>query len=196
MESRPSRRQRNPSPLPGTMKPVADQAAWKDGSPYLQDHEHSLSQLGCNTAPSGCLTQDSDRIVSMKRDNDNAADGSDAAHSESIRWRPWPCESCRGGTTPLDFIVGSFSSSPQIPDIGRQRVTSETNPWSKSIPRGGGESSTLAASRSSGSVIRRRCGYTNRLVRTPASIGRRRWRPRSRIHMGLPSPDVKIASYE
>ena len=36
-----------------------------------------------------------------------------------IRWRPWPCESCSGGTTALGLLVGSADSGTEIPDLRR-----------------------------------------------------------------------------
>lgn len=36
-----------------------------------------------------------------------------------VRWRPWPCESCRGGSTPLGFLVGRFGSIPAVPHQDR-----------------------------------------------------------------------------
>ncbi|HEY4248981.1 MAG TPA: hypothetical protein VGM64_19305 [Lacunisphaera sp.] len=31
-----------------------------------------------------------------------------------VRWRAWPCASCRGATTPLSFLVSCFGSIPQV----------------------------------------------------------------------------------
>jgi hypothetical protein len=50
---------------------------------------------------------------------DQAGDSSQAADETCIRWRPWPCASCRGGATPLDFLVSCFGSIPQIPHRDR-----------------------------------------------------------------------------
>ncbi len=41
------------------------------------------------------------------------------ANKTLVRWRPWPCESCRGSSTALGFLVGSFGSIPEIPHRDR-----------------------------------------------------------------------------
>ncbi len=46
-------------------------------------------------------------------------DRSRSADQQVIRWRPWPCESCRGGSTPLGFLVRCFGSNPKVPQVGR-----------------------------------------------------------------------------
>jgi hypothetical protein len=36
-----------------------------------------------------------------------------------VRWRPWPCESCRGGSTPLGFLGTSSGANSEIPQVER-----------------------------------------------------------------------------
>ena len=63
----------------------------------------------------------------VKNTTSNLVETKDAV---CVRWRPWPCESCRGGSTPLDFIVGCFSSSPQVPkELGRNEVIDGFKRW-------------------------------------------------------------------
>jgi hypothetical protein len=50
---------------------------------------------------------------------DATADDLKAGDGSGFRWRPWPCESCSGGATPLDHLVRSFGSSPEVPNLGR-----------------------------------------------------------------------------
>lgn len=37
-----------------------------------------------------------------------------SADAASLRWRAWPCESCRGSTTALGFLVPSFGANAEI----------------------------------------------------------------------------------
>jgi len=50
-------------------------------------------------------------------------------HSESVCWRSWPCKSCSGGATPVDFLVGCFDSSPQNPEGDRNQVIDWFKKW-------------------------------------------------------------------
>jgi hypothetical protein len=59
--------------------------------------------------------------------DDTTTDPIEEPDSVSIRWRAWPCESCSGGSTPLDFLVGCFEASPEVPQFGRN----ETIDWFK-----------------------------------------------------------------
>jgi hypothetical protein len=53
----------------------------------------------------------------------------ETTHSESVRWRPWPCESCGGGSTPIDFLVRGFGSSPETPEGDRNQVIDWFKKW-------------------------------------------------------------------
>ncbi|HEV2692116.1 MAG TPA: hypothetical protein VG347_04405 [Verrucomicrobiae bacterium] len=46
-----------------------------------------------------------------------------------VRWRPWPCESCRGRSTPLDFLVRCFSPGPQVPESDRNEEIDWFKKW-------------------------------------------------------------------
>ena len=39
-----------------------------------------------------------------------------------VRWRPWPCESCGGGSTPIGFLVRCFGSGPEAPEGDRNQI--------------------------------------------------------------------------
>src|SRR4051812_47597309 len=51
------------------------------------------------------------------------------ADASRVRWRPWPCEGCRGGTTALDFLVGCLSASTEIPNIERNQQIDWLKMW-------------------------------------------------------------------
>ena len=55
----------------------------------------------------------------MGHADDHRRDRSQTAGSSLIRWRPWPCESCRGGSTTLGHLAGSVGSSEEVRDAGR-----------------------------------------------------------------------------
>jgi hypothetical protein len=50
----------------------------------------------------------------MNHAEDQTGDLSEQADYPLVRWRPWPCESCRGGSTALGFLVGSLGSITEI----------------------------------------------------------------------------------
>lgn len=55
----------------------------------------------------------------MGHADDERRDRSQAAGSSCIRWRPWPCESCSGGSTALGHLVGGLGSGEEVRDLGR-----------------------------------------------------------------------------
>jgi len=52
----------------------------------------------------------------MDHAQDATRDHAEAGNLSCFRWRPWPCESCSGGTTPIGFLVRCFGSSLQAPE--------------------------------------------------------------------------------
>ena len=56
-------------------------------------------------------------------------DLSGPADTALVRWRPWPCESCRGSATALGFLVGSFGSIPEIPHRDRNGEIDWQKKW-------------------------------------------------------------------
>lgn len=56
-------------------------------------------------------------------------DRAETADTACVRWRPWPCESCRGGSTPLGFLVRCFDSNPKVPDVGRNEEIDWFKKW-------------------------------------------------------------------
>ena len=65
----------------------------------------------------------------MSRAEDQAGNPSQPAHSARVRWRPWPCECCRGSSTALGFLVGRIGSSTEIPDLERNAQTDWLRKW-------------------------------------------------------------------
>jgi hypothetical protein len=57
------------------------------------------------------------------------------ADAPRVRWRPWPCESCRGSTTALDFLVGCVSASTEIPEIERNQQIDWLKKWEAGLLR-------------------------------------------------------------
>ena len=53
----------------------------------------------------------------------------ETTHCESVRWRPWPCESCGGGSTPIGFLIRCFGSSPETPKGDRNQVIDWFKKW-------------------------------------------------------------------
>jgi hypothetical protein len=55
------------------------------------------------------------------------------AQFDVIRWRPWPCETCRGGVTALDFIAGCHEAngalSGNTPDEIIDEMTALERVW-------------------------------------------------------------------
>ncbi len=56
----------------------------------------------------------------------NGAGPPDTAH---LCWRPWPCESCRGSSTPLGFLIRCFGTNPEIPEVERNEVIDWFKKW-------------------------------------------------------------------
>lgn len=46
-----------------------------------------------------------------------------------VRWRPWPCESCSGGSTALGFLVRSLVSDAKIPSLERNEEIDWLKKW-------------------------------------------------------------------
>ena len=55
----------------------------------------------------------------MRHADHETGDRSEAASSSLIRWRPWPCKSCCGGSTALGYLIGSIGSSAEISNVQR-----------------------------------------------------------------------------
>jgi len=55
----------------------------------------------------------------MSHGDHETRERSESASDPIIRWRPWPCESCRGETTPISHLDRSFGSSGEDPKGGR-----------------------------------------------------------------------------
>jgi len=65
----------------------------------------------------------------MTHAEDQTGDLSGQADHPLVRWRPWPCKSCRGSSTALDFLVGSFGSIPEIPHADRNGQIDWQKKW-------------------------------------------------------------------
>ena len=46
-----------------------------------------------------------------------------------VRWRPWPCESCGGSSTPIGFLGRCFDSGPEAPKGDRNQVIDWFKKW-------------------------------------------------------------------
>ncbi len=69
------------------------------------------------------------------------------AGPEGLCWRPWPCERCRRGSTPIGIVIGSGSTGKGVrPDdqdaIAELQVRSLVQ-WVESCPHGGAVLKTL-----------------------------------------------------
>ncbi len=66
----------------------------------------------------------------MDHAKDATRDYAEAEDPSCFRWRPWPCESCSGGTTPIGFLIGCPRPSAQAPGapIGERNLVID---WSK-----------------------------------------------------------------
>jgi hypothetical protein len=58
-----------------------------------------------------------------------AKDCTETADQACVRWRPWPCESCAGGATPLGFIVRCLGANPELPEVGRNQQIDWYKTW-------------------------------------------------------------------
>lgn len=65
--------------------------------------------------------------VFMMHVEDQGGDRAGPQSAVFIRWRPWPCASCRGGSTALDFLVRGLVSNTQ----GRGPQLNEKIDWLK-----------------------------------------------------------------
>ena len=67
----------------------------------------------------------------MNDDKNQTGDLSEPADSPLVRWRPWPCESCCGGSTPIGFLVRCFGASSETPagDSDRNQVIDWFKQW-------------------------------------------------------------------
>lgn len=43
-------------------------------------------------------------------------------HHQTFRWRPWPCESCCRGITPISFLVGCLGAGTAIQDGAPEEI--------------------------------------------------------------------------
>jgi len=50
---------------------------------------------------------------------------SESEEPESVRWRPWPCENCRGGASLLDYLLGRHEAGGEIPGGSEDEVIEE-----------------------------------------------------------------------
>lgn len=44
---------------------------------------------------------------------------------ELVRWRPWPCENCRGGAPLIDYLLGRHEAGGEIPGGSEDEVIEE-----------------------------------------------------------------------
>lgn len=68
----------------------------------------------------------------MEHAEDTKRDHTEAEDLSCFCWRPWPCESCSGGTTPIGFLVrcyGSSSQAPGVPEGDRNQVIDWSKTW-------------------------------------------------------------------
>jgi hypothetical protein len=65
----------------------------------------------------------------MSDAEDETGDCAQPADSTLIRWRPWPCESCRRDATALGFLVGRIGSSAEIPSVARNEQIDWLKKW-------------------------------------------------------------------
>ncbi len=68
-----------------------------------------------------------------------------SANYPLVRWRPWPCESCRGSATVLGFLVSSIGADKEFQEGGRngqidqkkKRQAALLLDWAQSCPHTG-----------------------------------------------------------
>ena len=65
----------------------------------------------------------------MDHADDTTSDHLKTKDHSCIRWRPWPCESCGGGSTPLGFLVRCHGSGPEVPKVGRNEEIDWFKKW-------------------------------------------------------------------
>ena len=65
----------------------------------------------------------------MTHDHDQGEDQAQSTYSGGVRWRPWPCESCPGSSTPLDFLNGCIGANPEVPEGKRNEVIDWLKKW-------------------------------------------------------------------
>lgn len=66
----------------------------------------------------------------MNHEEDQGSHGGDQPGDETlVRWRPWPCESCSGGTTALGFFFRGAGANPEVPDLGRNEKIDWLKRW-------------------------------------------------------------------
>ena len=44
---------------------------------------------------------------------------------ELVRWRPWPCENCRGGAPLIDYLLGRHEAGGEIPGGSEDEIIDE-----------------------------------------------------------------------
>jgi len=65
----------------------------------------------------------------MTHGNHETRDYSQAEGASLIRWRAWPCESCRRGSTPIGFLVRCLGASSEAPQGDRNQVIDWFKGW-------------------------------------------------------------------
>lgn len=62
---------------------------------------------------------------------DTKNDHSETGNHPCVRWRPWPCQSCGGGSTPLGFLVRRLETSPEVWEIPGNHDRNQVIDWFK-----------------------------------------------------------------
>jgi len=65
----------------------------------------------------------------MSHAENPTGDSARPADIEVIRWRAWPCESCRGSATALSFLVRCLGSNPEVSATDRNEVIDWFKKW-------------------------------------------------------------------
>jgi len=65
----------------------------------------------------------------MDHAEDEKGNAVEPADHTLVRWRPRPCESCGGGSTPIGFLVRCFGASPETPQGDRNQVIDWFKKW-------------------------------------------------------------------
>lgn len=65
----------------------------------------------------------------MNHAESQGANHSGPASCPVVRWRPWPCASCRGETTALDFLVRCIVANTEIPPTDRNEEIDWRKRW-------------------------------------------------------------------
>lgn len=65
----------------------------------------------------------------MNHAQDATGNRIEAGDTIGVRWRPWPCEGCCGGSTPLGFLERCLGSSPEVPKVSRNEEIDRSKKW-------------------------------------------------------------------